>query len=67
MILKQKPESQIGTTDIEPKFLIAWSEEDGGYVATCPEVPGLSAFSETKEDALAEAQIALELFEETCP
>lgn len=44
------------------KFDIAWSEDDQGYIAVCPEFPGLSAFGETPENALAEAQTALQLF-----
>jgi predicted RNase H-like HicB family nuclease len=47
------------------RFNIAWSEEDEGYIVTCPEFPGLSAFGETPEQALAEGQIALKLFIET--
>lgn len=46
-------------------FDIFWSEEDGGYIATCPDFPGLSAFGETEEDALKEAKTALGLFIET--
>lgn len=44
---------------------IIWSDEDQAYIATCPEFPGLSAFGESVEDAIAEAKLALELFEET--
>ena len=44
---------------------ITWSAEDQGYIATCPEFPGLSAFGETVEDAIAEAKLAQELFVET--
>lgn len=44
---------------------IIWSEEDQGYIVTCPEFPGLSAFGETFEDAVAEAKLAQELFIET--
>jgi predicted RNase H-like HicB family nuclease len=40
-------------------FDIAWSQEDEGYIATCPEFPGLSAFGENPTTALAEAEIAL--------
>lgn len=47
-------------------FNIAWSEEDGEYVATCGAFPGLSAFGETEEEALKEGKIALNLFIETC-
>ncbi len=41
-------------------FHFHWSDEDGGYIATCPEFPGLSAFGETFEEAASEAQVALE-------
>jgi len=44
---------------------IFWSEEDEGYIAVCQEFPGLSAFGETREEALREAQIALDLMIET--
>jgi predicted RNase H-like HicB family nuclease len=40
---------------------IFWSDEDEGFIAICDEFPGLSAFGETREDALKEAQIALRL------
>jgi len=41
---------------------LAWSDEDGGYIALIPELPGLSAFGETPEEAAQEAQIAAESF-----
>jgi antitoxin HicB len=44
---------------------IFWSDEDEGYIAVSPEFPGLSAFGKTAAKAIAEAQIALELFTET--
>jgi predicted RNase H-like HicB family nuclease len=40
---------------------IFWSEDDEGFIAICQEFPGLSAFGETREEALREAQIALDL------
>ena len=46
-------------------FVIAWSEEDEEYIATCSSFPGLSAFGETEEEALREAKIALDLFIES--
>ena len=46
-------------------FKIYHSEEDEGYIAECPEFPGLSAFGETADEAIREAEIAMELFIET--
>lgn len=43
-------------------FKIQWNDEDQGYVATSPEFPGLSAFGETEEEALAEGKVARQLF-----
>lgn len=40
---------------------IFWSDEDEGFIAICDEFPGLSAFGETREDALTEVQTALSL------
>ena len=37
---------------------LAWSDEDGGYIATIPELPNLSAFGETPEEAVSEAKEA---------
>jgi len=39
-----------------------WSDEDEGYVAFIPELPGLSAFGDTPEEAVAEAKIAADGF-----
>mgnify|MGYP006431373691 CR=1 FL=1 len=49
-----------------PKYSISviWSDEDECFVATCPEFPGLSAFGETRVEAMKEARVALDLFEE---
>ncbi len=38
---------------------IFWSEEDEGFIAICQEFPGLSAFGESREEALNEAEIVL--------
>lgn len=46
-------------------FRIQWSEEDGAYLATSAEFPGLSAFGENYQEALQEAEIALGLMVET--
>ena len=42
-----------------------YSEEDNGYIAIIPELPGCSAFGETDEKALEEIRIAMELWLET--
>ena len=42
-------------------FDVFWSKEDGGYIATCPDFPGLSAFGESEEQALSEGKAALRL------
>lgn len=46
-------------------FDVFWSEEDGGYIATCPDFPGLSAFGESEVQALNEGKTALRLFLES--
>jgi predicted RNase H-like HicB family nuclease len=43
-------------------FELFWSDEDQGYIATCPDFPGLSAFGKSPDKALKEAYIAMELF-----
>jgi len=42
--------------------LIQWSEEDKAYVAVVPELPGLSAFGSSPEEAAKELAIAKEAF-----
>lgn len=44
---------------------IFWSDADGGYVATCPELRDLSAFGETEAEALREIREAIQLAVET--
>jgi predicted RNase H-like HicB family nuclease len=39
---------------METRF--SWSEEDGGYIATFPDFPGISAFGVTIVEADREAQ-----------
>lgn len=46
-------------------FDVFWSEEDEGYISTCPDFPGLSAFGESEEQALIEGKAALRLFLES--
>ena len=44
---------------------IFYSEEDGGFIAVAPELPGCSAFGKTEEKALEEIKIAIQLWLET--
>lgn len=43
-------------------IVVAYSDEDGGYIATVPELPGCSAFGETEEEAIREVKIAASLW-----
>jgi predicted RNase H-like HicB family nuclease len=38
---------------------IFWSDEDNGYVAVVPDLPGCSAFGDTAEEALRESEDAI--------
>ena len=53
--------------EFELKYAIEmfYSEEDEGYIAVVPELPGCSAFGETPEEALREIKVAIELWIET--
>ena len=44
---------------------IFYSEEDEGFIAIVPELPGCSAFGETEERALQEVKVAMRLWLET--
>jgi predicted RNase H-like HicB family nuclease len=39
---------------------VYWSDDDEGYIAIAPDLPGCSAFGRTQEKALAELQDAIE-------
>ncbi len=44
---------------------IFFSDEDEGFIAVVPELPGCSAFGETEEEALSEVKVAIGLWLET--
>jgi len=41
-------------------FEIFYSEEDDGYIAIVPDIPGCTAFGETEEEALREVKQAVQ-------
>ncbi len=41
---------------------IFYSQEDEGYIAIAPELPGCSAFGETEEEALKEVKVVIGLW-----
>ncbi len=45
---------------------IFWSDEDQGYIAVVPDLPGCCAFGETQEEALREIHDAMEAWIEAC-
>ncbi len=44
---------------------IFFSDEDEGFIAVVPELPGCSAFGETEEEALSEVKVAIGLWLDT--
>ena len=43
---------------------VFWSDEDEGFIAIAPDLPGCSAFGDTQGEALAELQDAIEAWRE---
>ena len=50
-----------GTMHIKYSVNIFWSAEDDCYVATIPDFPYLSAFGDTQEEAIADAQKVIQM------
>ncbi|WP_343241280.1 type II toxin-antitoxin system HicB family antitoxin, partial [Methanoculleus sp. UBA389] len=46
-------------------IMIFFSDEDEGFIAVAPELPGCPAFGETEEEALSEVKVAIDLWLET--
>jgi len=49
------------TNSIKYPASVFWSEQDGGFIAIAPDLPGSSAFGETEADALRELRLVIEL------
>ncbi|HWK88469.1 MAG TPA: type II toxin-antitoxin system HicB family antitoxin [Longimicrobium sp.] len=47
------------------EIIIYWSEEDRAFITLVPELPGCIAHGESREQALAEAQQAIQLWIDT--
>jgi len=43
-------------------FEVFYSDEDAGYIAIVPDLPGCSAFGETEEDVLREVRLAVDSY-----
>jgi len=41
---------------------VFWSEEDRGFVAIAPDLPGASAWGKTESDAIRELRVAIDLW-----
>lgn len=41
-------------------IIVFWSDEDGAWVADVPDLKSCSAFGSSREEALAEVQIAMD-------
>ena len=46
--------------------LVSWTDEDEGYIAVAPDLPGCSAFGSTPEEAVREIGDATEGWIATC-
>lgn len=44
------------------RIIVFYSEEDQGYIAKIPELPGCSAFGESPEEAIKEVKVAAGLW-----
>ena len=47
------------------EIVISWSDEDGAYIATVPDLPGCMADGATYQKALAAAERAIDLWIQT--
>jgi antitoxin HicB len=52
----------------QPKYLVEifWSEEDGGFIALAPDLPGCSAFGDTPQQAMNEMVDAMTSWLDAC-
>jgi len=48
--------------DMRYPFEIFYSDEDEGYIAIVPDLPGCSAFGDSEEEAVREVRVAVESY-----
>ncbi len=52
-------------SDLKYELVIYWSKEDDCYVVVVPELPGCMADGKTYDQAVREAQVAMQLWVDT--
>ena len=45
---------------------VFWSEEDGGFIAVVPDLPGCSAYGDTTAEAIREIEDAMQSWLQAC-
>ena len=52
----------------KPKYLVEifWSDEDQGFIAIAPDLPGCSAYGDTQPEAAREMEQAMESWLQAC-
>ena len=53
--------------EADPRYevIIYWSAEDGAFIAEVPELPGCAADGKTRQEALANVEVAIQEWIET--
>jgi len=45
---------------------VFWSEEDGGFIAVAPDLPGCSAYGDTAAESIQEMEDAMQSWLDAC-
>jgi Uncharacterized conserved protein len=56
----------MGTTQHKYLIEVFWNEEDEGYIAIAPDLPGCSAFGETPIEVIREMEDAMDSWLQAC-
>jgi predicted RNase H-like HicB family nuclease len=60
-LLEKARNNPVGRRGMKYAIVVACSDEDEGYMATVPELPGCSAFGGTEGEAIREVKVAASL------